>query len=552
MKTVARVAAGKKKAAEKAAKNRRQKKKLYPVLYLFIAILFAIPALGQTGPSPGREFFCPNVTCLIYAIQQSNLNPNDVDTINLVPAVYTLEAILSEVDGPTGLPSIIGAVVIKSSSEKAPAIIERNSDAPAFRLFHVSENGDLTLHGITLRYGHDTSSFGGGAIFSWGRLRIEQSWITNNFSQSGGGGIRNFGGFVQIVDSRVSDNVVVAGGGSFISGGGILNTENIPRSPGPMEIVGSFIHNNHSAGVGGGIFNSGAITITDSSIYENENTIGDGDGAGIFGEVFSPVVLTSSTVSRNQGSGITASQLSLTNSTIINNDGIDVAAFGLPAVHLKNNIIGRCSPGFPPVVSEGFNIIKFHSGLVPPPSPPSVDCQGLIETDLINIDPLLGEWNANEAYYPLLPKSPAIDLSPRDNCPPTDQLGNPRVGQCDSGAVEFQGQGPLLIVRRDVIRAGRSIVARWRAIPTPTSTDWIGLYLPGSPDTAFIDWIYVSCSKTPASPDRRGSCDFPIPDSLEPGTYELRLLANDGFMRLASSDSFMVRPRREGLASQAP
>ena len=178
----------------------------------------------------------------------------------------------------------------------------------------------------------------------------------------------------------------------------------------------------------------------------------------------------------------------------------------------------------------------------------------LLPSDLTG-DAGLSSFTDNETpgdgHFPLLPTSRAIDAGNNETCLAdtmlaTDQLGNPRVGVCDIGSVEFQGQeGPLLIVRRDVIRAGRSIVARWRGIPAPTSTDWIGLYLPGSPNTAFIDWIYVSCSKTPSNPDRRGSCDFPIPASLAPGTYELRLLANDGFMRLASSDGFLVRPSRD-------
>jgi hypothetical protein len=43
-----------------------------------------------------------------------------------------------------------------------------------------------------------------------------------------------------------------------------------------------------------------------------------------------------------------------------------------------------------------------------------------------------------QGYVPLLPTSPAIDAGPTHACPPTDQLGQPRVGPCDIGAVEFQ------------------------------------------------------------------------------------------------------------------
>jgi hypothetical protein len=41
------------------------------------------------------------------------------------------------------------------------------------------------------------------------------------------------------------------------------------------------------------------------------------------------------------------------------------------------------------------------------------------------------------AHWPLLPTSQAIDGGDASTCPPTDQLGRPRVGRCDIGAVEF-------------------------------------------------------------------------------------------------------------------
>ena len=33
--------------------------------------------------------------------------------------------------------------------------------------------------------------------------------------------------------------------------------------------------------------------------------------------------------------------------------------------------------------------------------------------------------------------------------------------------------------------------------------DWIGLYVPGAAPTAYIEWIYVSCSKTAVAAPRR-------------------------------------------------
>jgi hypothetical protein len=34
------------------------------------------------------------------------------------------------------------------------------------------------------------------------------------------------------------------------------------------------------------------------------------------------------------------------------------------------------------------------------------------------------------------------------------------------------------------------------------------LYQPGAANTAYIEWTYVSCSKTPGSPQTSGSCPY--------------------------------------------
>ena len=87
---------------------------------------------------------------------------------------------------------------------------------------------------------------------------------------------------------------------------------------------------------------------------------------------------------------------------------------------------------------------------------------------------------------------------------------------------------------------GGTVTAVWTDISSPTVVDWIGLYLPGTANTAYIDWIYVSCSKSRGNAEASGSCPFVLPASLVAGTYELRLLANDGYADLATSNAFTV------------
>ena len=74
----------------------------------------------------------------------------------------------------------------------------------------------------------------------------------------------------------------------------------------------------------------------------------------------------------------------------------------------------------------------------------------------------------------------------------------------------------------------------------PAARDWIGVYLTTAPDTTFTEWRYVSCSQVPGSPAASGSCALPIPASLAPGTYQLRLFRSDGYTKLATSNNFAV------------
>ena len=64
-------------------------------------------------------------------------------------------------------------------------------------------------------------------------------------------------------------------------------------------------------------------------------------------------------------------------------------------------------------------------------------------SDQVGVDPdkVLGAFLdpgiPSQGRFPLLSGSPAIDAGDSIACPPTDQLGTPRRGICDIGAVEF-------------------------------------------------------------------------------------------------------------------
>jgi hypothetical protein len=101
--------------------------------------------------------------------------------------------------------------------------------------------------------------------------------------------------------------------------------------------------------------------------------------------------------------------------------------------------------------------------------------------------------------------------------------------------------GTTLSANPTTVAPGGTVTATWSGIANPSTTDWIGLYTPGAANTAYIDWLYVSCSQTAGAARASGSCPVTVPSTVAPGTYQLRLLANDGFTLLATSNTFTVQ-----------
>jgi hypothetical protein len=95
----------------------------------------------------------------------------------------------------------------------------------------------------------------------------------------------------------------------------------------------------------------------------------------------------------------------------------------------------------------------------------------------------------------------------------------------------------------DAPAIGLATVA-WSGIATATSTDWMGLYVPGTVNGSLVAWVYVSCSLIPDASRGSGSCVFEQPGGLPLGTYELRLFANNDFTRLATSTIFVLTGAR--------
>ncbi len=89
---------------------------------------------------------------------------------------------------------------------------------------------------------------------------------------------------------------------------------------------------------------------------------------------------------------------------------------------------------------------------------------------------------------------------------------------------------------------GGQVTATWANEPDSHPQDWIGLFHPGDPSTAYVAWSWVNGAQpstgtnwTVAVPS--GSVSYPAPAS---GTYQFRLLVNNTFTVLATSPNFVV------------
>jgi hypothetical protein len=226
---------------------------------------------------------------------------------------------------------------------------------------------------------------------------------TKGFSSYGGGGIFNWG-TLTLTNSTLSGNSAAGGGGIYNSG--------------TLTLTHSTLSGNSAAG-GGGIWNDGTLTLTNSTVSVNTAEGGYG-GGGIFNYV-GTLTLTHSTVSDNSGGGIHNYQgtVALTN-TLVDND---------------------CAGG---TTSGGGNLES-----------PGDTCGFDQSSDQVNVTAeqlALGPLQNNGGptmTHALPPESVAVDAIPQEDCLDAegnplmnDQRGEPRPAgpnpdRCDAGSFEL-------------------------------------------------------------------------------------------------------------------
>ncbi len=343
--------------------------------------------------------------------------------------------------------------------------------------------------------------YSGGGILNQGQLTISGSIITENVAASywyggDGGGISNFG-TLTITDSTVTDNGasgLTGGYGGGISSRGSLTVVN-------TTVTGNDVWGRYS--YGGGIYSEGTMTLRDSYVADNEawaeynrngggvaargnssiqsstitrNRAGSGAASTYTAYVHSGAIfnsglmtITNSTITGNEnfdeGAAIANfKDLTIVNSTITGNEGgvANVCYHSDSVTRLQRTIVsgnnrleatieprGACETSF---VANSHNVLGYNGNahvIGFSPGPTDIVPAGGIDTIL---SPLAD--NGGPTLTHALPAgSPALDLAPNASSTAApvngvDQRGEPRnqngkggvtANECDAGAFERGG-----------------------------------------------------------------------------------------------------------------
>jgi hypothetical protein len=193
------------------------------------------------------------------------------------------------------------SVTLSASPQMLP--VERSSSQTEFRIFHVMPGHSVEIDGLTISGGHITGDNGGGILNDNSTLTIAHCTVSANAIVSGssansGGGIYNSGTMTLNQVIVNNNNASFSGGGKGLTSGGGIS------NTGTMIIIAGTIQSNMGFWSAGGIYNAGMMTITGSTISDNQ-TGSPGHFGGSGGGVINGGTMTiqDSTINGNRAFG---------------------------------------------------------------------------------------------------------------------------------------------------------------------------------------------------------------------------------------------------------
>jgi CSLREA domain-containing protein len=483
--------------------------------YLNIALAITIVVVAFAGLPPTRvlattftvtktedtnDGLCSHDCSLREAIIAANIAFGP-DTINIPSGIYTLTiAGQGEDSSATGDLDITGNLTIEGVGASLTVVNGNDID----RVFHILPNATVVISGTGIIGGMTPDADLGGGIQNAGTLTLKNSIVDDNTAYaldcfySLGGGINNDGN-VSIISSTISGNTATWGGGILNSGtmtithttisgndsalgGGIRNGWS---SPGRLTIIDSTIYDNSAtmecdsiASYGGGIFNAGYLSLTNSTIEGNSNGVGPYAASLYNYPASSQIFIYSSTIDGNNNLGITneGGILRINNSTISSNGGegikninsgqVTLASTTVTGNHgnhgglsnevgstfvVKNSIVagnlGNVSPDLNGAfTTNGYSLIGKNDGSTGFTNGVNGDLVGTTSSPLNPGLGLLQDNGGSTQTHGLLFGSLAIDAGNPSGCTDHDNnlltvdqrgIGRPAGPMCDIGAFEY-------------------------------------------------------------------------------------------------------------------
>jgi hypothetical protein len=332
------------------------------------------------------------------------------------------------------------------------------------RVFSIAPGATVTLAGLTIANGYDSSFVSDGA----------------------GGGILNELGNLTVTNCVLSGNSADVGGGIF-NDGGLLLFGDITGNATLTVIDSTLVGNFAESSVGGGILNAGftgssaTLNLVNSTLVEN--SAAQGGGLGNFGNT-ARATLHSSTLSGNfaeTGGAIFNNQgavLTLNNATLSDNFASSDQGGGIAnqqgTLRLRNTLLNAgpgganlwVDPSLPGTVQSYGNNLSSDDGA------------GFLVAagDVVSTAPLLGPLQDNGGLtmtHALLAGSPAIDAGAATDVDgftiTSDQRGlvRPQGSAVDIGAFEFE-------------QAPSGHVYSWSGVLRPINADGSSIFKAGS------------------------------------------------------------------------
>lgn len=370
------------------------------------AASITVTTTSDAGSGTGDCATTDHACSLRQAITSADATSADI--ITLPPGLYRLTQ-----SGPLQVSSrmtLLGAGARVTTIDQAQT---------GFGVIVVTSAGRIALNGVTVSGGNDS---GGGGISSQGFVLINRSAITNNEAD---------GYVICFVNCPPPTPEPGVGGGIYNSGQLTINDSTVAANVASAGTQGG------SGADGGGIYSTGQLTIVNSTVAHNfaEGGSGAGYGGGIFMQGPAQLSLANATVAFNQATGTPAVGGNLYLYGVMHpvSSGVEnsVIADGTAGAGSQN-----CGGGS--LTSAGYNVTDNHQcGLT-----------GATDAHVANarLSPLANHGGVTDTVA-LLPGSPAINRGDPKGC--TDfgdfaitldqrDVHRPQGIRCDSGAFEFR------------------------------------------------------------------------------------------------------------------